>query len=233
MKKLLIALFAVAAFSGATFLCAADEPAKENKTVKKEECKKDKACKDAKKAPKRFNHIAVLKEKNPQEMAKADALLKESKAKYEEAMNLIDALAAKEGIQTPRMKMKAHKEKWNAFKQKCEKELKEIKELRKTDPAAAQQKMTDLMKREGFEVPAIPAPKMTKKPVCPHCGKELSKKADKKADKEVKAEADKKADKKADKDDKKADKKADKDGKKDKKDDKDDDDDDKDDDDKD
>lgn len=162
MKKMLIALFV----AGLSFVSFAQEPAAPAPEKKCPEAKKE--CPRGKKFRGRRHHHArqaaeiwkryaeinkQLKEKFPQEMAEVDALRKESFEKMKAANEKFAELAKKANIELPGAKMMEFKKKMAEFNKKYEKELKDIRELRKTDKKAAREKFQALLKQEGIEFP--------------------------------------------------------------------------------
>lgn len=169
MKKMLIALF-VAGLALTSFAQEAAAPAPEKKAPavekkcpagKKFHGKKFHGKKFRGKRPnpginvwKRYMEInKQLKEKYPQEMAEVDALRKESFEKMKAANEKFAELAKKANIELPGAKMMEFKKKMDEFNKKYEKELKEIRELRKTDKKAAREQFQALLKQEGIEFP--------------------------------------------------------------------------------
>ena len=188
MKKLLTALFAAGlAFS----VIAQDAPVKpEGK------CPPPK-CENGKRGPRfqkprfspeqkvQWENVGKLKAKYPKEMEEIDSMRKAAWKQLADANVKFFELAEKEGLDVPGLKQWQHGKKMKAFFQKYGKELKEIRELRKTDPKAAHAKMVELFKKEGIEKPAFhkgprkgpkgpefrgprkgPAPGNCKKPAC-------------------------------------------------------------------
>lgn len=158
---MLIALF-VAGLTLASFAQEPAAPAPEKKAPAAE-----KKCPRAKKPRGRRPHARraadmwkrymeinkQLKEKFPAEMAEVEALRKESFEKMKAANEKFAELAKKANIELPGAKMMEFKKKMAEFNKKYEKELKEIRELRKTDKKAAHEKFQALLKKEGIEFP--------------------------------------------------------------------------------
>lgn len=182
MKKLLTALFAAGlAFS----VIAQDAPVKpEGK------CPPPK-CENGKRGPRfhkpgpspeqkaQWENVGKLKAKYAKEMAEIDSMRKAAWKQLADANVKFFELAEKEGLDVPGLKQWQHGKKMKAFFQKNAKELKEIRELRKTDPKAAREKMVELFKKEGIEKPmfhkgprkgpkgpACRGPRDCKKPAC-------------------------------------------------------------------
>ncbi len=156
MKKLLTALFVTGlAFS----VIAQDPPAKPEGKCPAPKCEKGRRCPRARKpgpSPEQkaqWENVGKLKAKYPKEMEEIDAMRKAGWQQIADANAKFFELAEKEGLDVPGLKQWQHGKKMKAFFQKYEKELKEIRELRKTDPKAAHAKMAELFKKEGIEMP--------------------------------------------------------------------------------
>lgn len=172
MKKLLTALFV----AGLAFSVIAQEaPAKpaEGKCPPPK-CQKGKI---APKGPRRhmpnpkmreqWENVGKLKVKYAKELEEINAQRMAGMKQIAEANDKYFALAEKEGLDVPGLKQWQRGKKMKAFFQKYEKELKDIRELRKTDPKAAHAKMVELFKKEGIECPAFKGPrKGPKGPAC-------------------------------------------------------------------
>lgn len=160
MKKILTALFAATlAFS----VIAQEAPAKPAEG----KCPPPK-CEKGKPGPKghrrhmpnpkikqQWENVGKLKAKYAKELEEINAQRMAGMKQIAEANDKYFALAEKEGLDVPGLKQWQHGKKMKAFFQKYEKELKDIRELRKTDPKAANEKMAELFKKEGIERPAF------------------------------------------------------------------------------
>ncbi len=158
MKKLLTALCA----AGLAFSLAAQEcPAKPDKKCPPPKCEKGKRGLRARKhepSPEmkaQWENVGKLKAKYEKEMAEIDAMRKAGKKQIADANAKFFELAEKEGLDVPGLKQWQHGKKMKDFFRKYEKEIKDIRELRKTDPKAAHEKMMELFKKEGLEKPAF------------------------------------------------------------------------------
>lgn len=158
MKKLLTALFV----TGLAFSTIAQEvPAKPEGKCPPPKCEKGRRCPRARKpgpSPEQkaqWENVGKLKAKYAKEMEEIDAMRKAGWKQIADANAKFFELAEKEGLDVPGLKQWQHGKKMKAFFQKYEKELKEIRELRKTDPKAAHEKMMELFKKEGIEMPAF------------------------------------------------------------------------------
>lgn len=109
--------------------------------------------------PQQWENLGRLKEKYAKEIAEIEAKRKAAMEQMAAANDEFFALAEKEGLDIPGLKQWQHKQKMKAFFKKYEKELKEIRELRKTDPRAAHAKYMELLKKEGIDFRPFCGPK--------------------------------------------------------------------------
>lgn len=158
MKKLLTALFA----AGLAFSVIAQEaPAKTEGKCPAPKCEKGRRGPHFRKpgpSPEQkaqWENVGKLKAKYAKEMEEIDTMRKAGWKQIADANAKFFELAEKEGLDVPGLKQWQHGKKMKAFFQKYEKELKDIRELRKTDPKAAHEKMMELFKKEGIEKPAF------------------------------------------------------------------------------
>lgn len=157
MNKIRTALLAMAlafhAFAAEEAAPAKQSPEGPAACTQKKCCRKDPACHAKKmKQPKSIRAKAnvAIQEKFPEEYAELQELRKEAAEKQRAVREKFESLAKRAGIVLPNVE---RREKMAAFRKKYEKELKEIEALRKTNPKAAREKRSELLKKEGISFP--------------------------------------------------------------------------------
>ena len=93
---------------------------------------------------------AKIKEKFPQEYAAIEK-------QRETAEEQLQALAKKADVKLP-LTQEAMMKKMAAIREKYKKEFEEINQLRQTDPQAARERMAEIFKQEGIEMPMMMRP---------------------------------------------------------------------------